>query len=56
MRRNTVLVADDHAIVAEGLVGLLKEHNFDVVGTVGDGRLLLDAGDGALGGRWRRPV
>jgi DNA-binding NarL/FixJ family response regulator len=42
-RRTTVLVADDHAIVMEGLVTLLKEHDFDVVGAVTDGRLLLDA-------------
>ena len=38
MRRNTVLLADDHAIVKEGLVSLLKEHDFDVVGAVGDGQ------------------
>ena len=43
MRRPTVLIADDHAIVKEGLVGLLKEHDFDVVGAVGDGQLLFDA-------------
>jgi DNA-binding NarL/FixJ family response regulator len=42
MRRNTVLIADDHTIVVEGLVGLLKE-DFDVVGTVSDGELLIDA-------------
>lgn len=42
MRRNTVLIADDHTIVAEGLVSLLKEHDFDVVGTVADGRKLLE--------------
>jgi DNA-binding NarL/FixJ family response regulator len=42
MRRHTVLIADDHAIVKEGLVGLLEEHDFDVVGAVGDGQLLLD--------------
>ena len=42
MRRPTVLIADDHAIVKEGLVGLLKEHDFDVVGAVGDGQLLVD--------------
>ena len=33
-RQTTVLVADDHAIVMEGLVSLLKEHHFDVVGAV----------------------
>ena len=43
VRRTTILVADDHAIVKEGLVGLLKEHDFDVVGAVGDGQELLDA-------------
>jgi DNA-binding NarL/FixJ family response regulator len=42
MRRTTVLIADDHAIVKEGLVSLLKEHDFDVVGSVGDGQELLD--------------
>ena len=42
MRRSTVLIADDHAIVKEGLVGLLKE-SFDVVGAVGDGQELLEA-------------
>lgn len=43
MRLNTIVVADDHTIVREGLVGLLREHRFDVVGSVGDGRQLLDA-------------
>jgi len=43
MRRYTVLVADDHAIVKEGLVNLLKEHDFDVVGAVGNGQELVDA-------------
>jgi DNA-binding NarL/FixJ family response regulator len=42
-RRVTVLVADDHAIVLEGLVGLLKDYDFDVVGAVGDGEKLLEA-------------
>jgi DNA-binding NarL/FixJ family response regulator len=42
-RRTTVLVADDHAIVMEGLVSLLKEHDFDVVGAVGDGQKLIEA-------------
>ena len=41
MRRPTVLIADDHPIVMEGLVSLLKDR-FDVVGTVGDGTRLLD--------------
>jgi DNA-binding NarL/FixJ family response regulator len=43
MRRNTVLLADDHTIVAEGLARLLREHDFDVVGAVGDGHLLVEA-------------
>ena len=42
MRRNTILIADDHTIVVEGLVGLLKD-DFDVVGTVSDGQLLIEA-------------
>jgi two-component system, NarL family, response regulator NreC len=41
MRRTTVLLADDHAIVAEGLAALLRGH-FDLVGTVGDGNQLID--------------
>jgi DNA-binding NarL/FixJ family response regulator len=43
MRRHTVLLADDHVIVVEGLVRLLREHDFDVVGTVGNGDQLLEA-------------
>jgi DNA-binding NarL/FixJ family response regulator len=42
-RPTTVLVADDHAIVMEGLVSLLRDHDFDVVGAVGDGEKLLEA-------------
>lgn len=42
-RRTTVLVADDHAIVLEGLVGLLKDYDFDVVGAVADGEKLIEA-------------
>ena len=42
-RRPTVLVADDHTIVMEGLVSLLKAHDFDVLGAFGDGEALLDA-------------
>jgi DNA-binding NarL/FixJ family response regulator len=41
LRRNTVLIADDHTIVMEGLVSLLK-NDFDVVGGVGDGHLLIE--------------
>jgi two-component system, NarL family, response regulator NreC len=43
MRQHTVLIADDHAILREGLSSLLKESHFDVVGTVGDADQLLDA-------------
>jgi len=43
MRRTTILLADDHAVVKEGLVSLLKEHGFDVVGAVGDGQALIEA-------------
>jgi DNA-binding NarL/FixJ family response regulator len=43
MRLTTVLIADDHAIVAQGIASLLKDHGFEVVGTVGDGQLLIDA-------------
>lgn len=43
MRKYTVLVADDHAIVKEGLVSLLREHDFDVVDAVGDGHELLES-------------
>jgi len=48
-RRTTVIVADDHAIVREGLVSLLREHDFDVLEAIGDGQLLLEAA------RRRRP-
>ena len=43
MRRSSILLADDHAIVTEGLARLLRDHEFDVVGAVGDGELLIDA-------------
>jgi DNA-binding NarL/FixJ family response regulator len=42
MSRARVLLADDHAMVAQGLAGLLRDE-FDLVGTVGDGRALIDA-------------
>jgi DNA-binding NarL/FixJ family response regulator len=42
MRKTTILVADDHAIVKEGLVSLLKQHDFDLVGSVGDGISLVE--------------
>ena len=43
MRKHTVLIAVVHVIVREGVVGLLEEHNFDVVAAVGDGHELLAA-------------
>ena len=36
-----VLIADDHKVVTEGLVRLLSER-FQIVGTVGDGRLVVE--------------
>ena len=42
MRRTRVLLADDHTIVAQGLVSLLQ-NEFEFVGTVADGRALVEA-------------
>jgi DNA-binding NarL/FixJ family response regulator len=42
MPRPTVLLADDHAVVAEGLASLLRA-TFSLVGTVADGEQLLRA-------------
>jgi DNA-binding NarL/FixJ family response regulator len=44
MNRPRVLLADDHKIVTEGLKGLL-EPEFELVGTVEDGRALLAAAE-----------
>ena len=44
MTRPRVLLADDHKIVAEGLRSLL-EQEFELVGTVEDGRALLEAAE-----------
>jgi DNA-binding NarL/FixJ family response regulator len=41
MEKTTVLLADDHRIVLEGLKGLLADE-FEVVGAVEDGRTLLE--------------
>ena len=41
-RRSTVLLADDHAILRDGLARLLVAHGYDVVGSVGDGEALLE--------------
>jgi DNA-binding NarL/FixJ family response regulator len=42
MRRPKILLADDHAIVADGLISLLKD-SYELVGAVRDGRQLVDA-------------
>ena len=42
MDRPRVLLADDHAIVVDGLSSLLKDQ-FELVGTVADGPALIDA-------------
>ena len=42
-RRPTVLMADDHAMLREGLERLLTDHGFEVVGAVASGEELLDA-------------
>jgi len=41
-----ILIADDHHVVADGLASLLKD-TFEIVGTVYDGRSLLDAAQNA---------
>lgn len=42
MRRTTVLLADDHLMLVDALKGVL-EPRYEVVGTVGNGRELLEA-------------
>ena len=42
MSKARVLLADDHTLVLEGIKKLLEPH-FDLVGTVEDGRALLEA-------------
>jgi DNA-binding NarL/FixJ family response regulator len=42
-RRATVLLADDHTIVTDGLSRILAEAEFEVVGAVRDGQSLIDA-------------
>ena len=44
MSRHSVLIAEDHTIVAEGLVKLLSRR-FDVVATVADGAALIEAAE-----------
>ncbi len=43
MRQPTVLLADDHTIVTDGLARILKDAGFNVVGAVRDGQLLVEA-------------
>src|SRR6516162_3486458 len=45
MTRPRVLLADDHRLLREAFAQLLQPH-CDVVGSVGDGRALLDAAPG----------
>ena len=42
MHKPRILLADDHALVLEGFRRILEGH-YDLVGTVGDGRALLEA-------------
>jgi DNA-binding NarL/FixJ family response regulator len=42
MKRSRILIAEDHAIVAEGLRRILERTDFDVVGVTPDGRALLE--------------
>src|SRR5260370_2227855 len=42
IKRNSILLADDHALILAGIRGLLNG-NYDVVVQVGDGRSLVDA-------------
>jgi len=44
MPRTRVLLADDHAVVAQGLEALLKD-SFDLIGVVHDGRALVEAAE-----------
>ena len=43
MKRATILLADDHAIMIDGLRRILDGPEFEVVGVVADGRALLEA-------------
>ncbi|MEO8034129.1 MAG: response regulator transcription factor [Acidobacteriota bacterium] len=43
MKPCRILLADDHAVVLEGLRRILSQPGFEVVGSVGDGRALIEA-------------
>ncbi len=43
MKRIKILLADDHAVVLEGLRRILRQPRFEIAGAVGDGRALLQA-------------
>lgn len=43
MKRLRILLADDHAVVIEGLRRILERRDFEVVGAVADGRALVEA-------------
>ena len=42
MKRTRILLADDHKLTLEGIRAILEPHH-EIVGTVTDGRALLDA-------------
>jgi DNA-binding NarL/FixJ family response regulator len=46
MKRSTVLIADDHAVVVEGLRRIMDRPEFEVVGVASDGQALLRAATG----------
>jgi DNA-binding NarL/FixJ family response regulator len=41
MKRTRILLADDHAVVLEGLRRILHRREFEIVGAVGDGRAVV---------------
>lgn len=43
--RTRILLADDHAVVLEGLLRILDGPEFEIAGTVRDGRALVEAAD-----------
>jgi hypothetical protein len=43
MKHSTVLIADDHSVVVEGLRRILDHPEFEVMGVAKDGRALVQA-------------